>query len=175
LKIKQQLPIYYGVGGGIAGIIFYIIIFFSGNNFLLQFKFLDIFLLIIFSILGIIHFKRTTKQLLFKEGFQIGFVGALINSAITSLFLYLFLIYSPDILSGYVNEQIKNLFTNKGLFTGELGQKAFTETLQNVKNTTAGIMALDNIIRKMLIAFLFVTLTSVLIRTQKNQIPLKNT
>ena len=163
------VPLKFGFMGGVLSIGLFLTLHLIGENPLiltkrLPFAFILVPLFIFFSVKEFRDFKNG-GTLHFWQGIIIGFVNYTIIALISSLFIWVFLErFHPETLTEFIQSSLLLIEKNKENTIKAYGLEIYENLLAEIENTTAYIIAVDDIVRKWLIGFFFTIVLSVILR-----------
>lgn len=150
----------YGlVSGGLAIVLFFVIMLFDENPLIVN-KWFDYFLIAVFVYFGVREFRRYEQggYLQFWQGISVGFVtyatSALLFAVVIGI--YLFTLGQPWV-ANFVADRTAMVEENRENFVQELGEATYQQVRREVAATTTFDILLDDFFRKIM-AGLFVTL-----------------
>jgi len=175
MKIQNQLiqiAIKFGLIGSLMNIIALMVLFYIGKHPLLLNPFLDarwpLYALFIFFSLKM--FKDQNGNILhFWQGLILGFLVYLIMAQMGAAFLAVFgSIESTHFLSDYITLAIDQINANKAvLIENNIGEKAITDALAMLPNTTANNLAFDYFLKSMPIGLILTIILSIVLRRRE--------
>jgi hypothetical protein len=160
-----SVPLKYGAIGGLLVIILNFVFYFIGKNPLVEIKFIDIPLLVIFIFFALKEFRDRYNQneLHFWQGVTGGMITFFTLAIISALFILVLLIaIDPGITTNYIESRIALLNENKQTLIESIDEQAYIDALAGVKETTPVDLALDDFLKKSIIG-LFLTIIIALI------------
>lgn len=160
-----SVPLKYGAIGGLFVIILNFVFYLTDKNPLVEIKFIDIPLLVIFIFFALKEFRDRYNQdkLHFWQGITGGMVTFFTLAIISGLFiLVLLLAIDPGITTNYIESRIALLNENKQTLIDSIDEQAYINALAGVKETTPFDLALDDFLKKSIIG-LFLTIIIALI------------
>lgn len=172
MKIANPLiavPVKYGLVGGILSILVFVIIYLLGNNPLIIFgKFDFSFLLLpIFIAFSLKDFRDywNDKSMQFWQGMTIGFINYSVIAIISAIFILLFLSFvDPNLLTEYISNRSLLIIEMKDEMIKTMGQNVYETTYQEVQETTAYVLALDDFLKKIFIGLFLTIILCVIFR-----------
>lgn len=171
--MKNQLfrvPVRYGIiGAGLHIGLFLILYFITTLNPLIVSKKLDsgFILLPIFIFFSIKEFKdfKNNKQLRFWQGMTVGFVTYTVIAFGAAVFTFIMLEFvDPALMQEYIQDRLQMMAESKESFVEQLGATVYDKTIVDIKAVTAYIIAIDELLKKMLIGMFFTIIISVILR-----------
>ena len=150
----------YGlVSGGLAIVLFFIVMLFDENPLIVN-KWFDFFLIPGFIFFSVREFRLYYNGgvMQFWQGASVGFV-----TYVTSALLFALVIgtYLATLGQGWVNDYVANrtalVQENQESFTQELGRDTYQQVLAEVQQTTPADLVLDDFYRKLMVG-VFITL-----------------
>lgn len=166
-----RVPLKYGLVGGALSIFLFVLLYLLGKNPLIVYRGFDFsFLLLpIFIAFSMKEFRDrwNGKTLKFGEGMTVGFINYMTIAIVSALFTYIFLsVIDPDLLTGYIVDRSSMLMEMKSEMVDNLGEKVFEQTLGNIRESTAYIIALDDFLKKIIIGLFLTIIISVIFKKQ---------
>lgn len=163
------VPVKYGLFGGFFSIVLFLILYFLGKNPLVVAGIFDFGLILIpiFIFFSIKEFRdyRNNKELRFWQGMTVGFINYVTIATVSALFIWLFLtLIDEQLLTSYIGDRTALLVENKQQFIESLGDITYEETLVELENTTAYIIAVDDFLKKVFIGLFLTIIFSVILR-----------
>jgi len=168
--VQQQLNyihfiIIYSFAGFLAYLIFFFVLYFTGGNPLGQLSSLNNGSLIICVIAAIVHLRIASEHMSFFSGFKTGLFTALVISALTSIFIYIFVeYYGAAMLQEYLKQTLAILENSKGEIEKSGGKIAYQETYKSLLQLSPSDIALDNIYKKSIMGLFFSFIISLIAR-----------
>ncbi len=165
------VPLKYGLAGGVLSIFMFLVLYFIDKNPLIVYRGFDFsFLLIpIFIAFSIKEYRDrwNDRSLRFGEGMTVGFLNYLMIAILSAGFVWIFLsVIDPDLLRGYIADRSSLLSNMKGQMVEQLGEDVYQQTLAQVQQTTAYIIALDDFLKKIIIGLFLTIIISVIFKKQ---------
>lgn len=94
-----------------------------------------------------------------------GFITYGLLAVGSALFIYLFLtLADPGVLQGYIDDRLNLLAEKHQQFVEALGEDLYNKQWAKMKETTAGIVALDDFWKKLSIGLFLTILIAVILR-----------
>lgn len=157
------------IGGAMAALMF-ITLYFLGKNPLVNTKFFNLLLLLIFLVFTLREYKEQHAVLKFWQGMSLGFLFYVPFALISGTAVYIAVASAdPGLLTQYVDQRIAELELSRERIVESIDLGAYEEALGSIRGTTAVQLALDDFLKNT-IAGLFITiLVSVIFRTRKPQ------
>ena len=164
------VPVKYGLIGSVLIAILFVILFYSNKHPLLIPIIIDFRLLLIplFVFVSIKEFRdyRNSKLLHYWQGMAIGFLCYLAIGLISSIFILVFSNFEPNFIIQYVDISTAQLINNKQQVINAVGEEAFNRTIQKMPLTTSLDLALDYLLKTLLIGIPLTIIISVFLRKQ---------
>jgi hypothetical protein len=160
-----SVPLKFGAIGGLIVIILNFVFYFAGKNPLVEIKFIDIPLLVIFIFFSLKEFRDryNEKELHFWQGITGGMLTFITMATISALFILVLLTaIDPAITTNYIESRIALLNENKQTLIESIDEQAYIDAMAGVKETTPFDLALDDFLKKSIIG-LFLTIIIALI------------
>ena len=99
------------------------------------------------------------------QGLLGGLIIYLTIALISAIFIWAFIRYYNDaILTDYINFNILNIEDKRAALVETYDEATYQDLLQNIRETTAYHIALDEFIRKLLIGFISTFIISIVLR-----------
>lgn len=150
----------YGlVSGGLAIVLFFVIMLFDENPLIVN-KWFDYFLLAVFVYFGVREFRQYYNGgfLQFWQGISVGFVTYTTSALLFVAAIGIYLVtYGQAWVDNYVSDRTAMVEENRDNFVKELGESTYQRVRREVQATTTTDILLDDFFRK-LMAGLFITL-----------------
>ncbi len=176
MNLKNPLiavPLKYGLVGGGLSVLLFLLIYFLGKNPLIVYRGFDFsFLLIpIFTAFSIKEFRDrwNNSTLRFGEGMTVGFFNYMAIAIVSALFIWIFLaVVDPELLAGYIVDRSSLLDEMKVQMIEKFGEDVYFQTIAEVQESTAFIIALDDFLKKIIIGLFLTIIISVIFKKQPN-------
>lgn len=161
-----KIPIKFGAIGAAIFALIFIVYFFLGSNALIETEIVNIFILPIFLFFGIKEFRDSYNDRLLKywQGMTAGFFIYGVFSVLAALFVWTFINIDPSILDGYVQHHLIELEGNKDTLVNEFNQEKYDVLVSDMKNTTARVIAIDDLLRRLGTGLLMTSIISLVMR-----------
>lgn len=165
-----RIPLRNAAIGSTLAVLMFITLYFLEKNPLVNTKFFNLLLLLIFLVFTLKEFKEQHAVLKFWQGMSLGFLFYFPFALVSGAAVYIAVASAdPGLLSGYVDQRIAELELSRERIVETIDLRAFEETLESIRGTTPLQLALDDFLKNT-IAGLFITiLVSVIFRTHKHQ------
>lgn len=157
----------YGTAGGGILVSLFLILYFSNESPLLYAKLIDVIILLILLVFAIREYRDIYNggKMHFWQGMSIGILSYLLMAIISAVFIYIMTaIVDPNLLSHYIESRIAMLHENKDTLIATIDEKAYVNSLEGVKNTTAFDLALDDFLKKTFAGLIVTIAISVILR-----------
>lgn len=171
MSIKSPLlavPIKYGLVGGILSVLIFSIIYVLGKNPLIIYRDFDFsFLLLpIFIAFSIKEFRDNwnNRSLKFGEGMTVGFINYLIVATISGVFIFIFLNIESFMLAEYISDRSLLIMNIKDDMIKTMGQEVYQQTYNDLQDTTAYVIALDDFLKKIFIGLFLTIIISIIFK-----------
>lgn len=164
------VPLKFGTIGGALTILMFLITYWMGKNPIIDLGFFDFIILPIFIFFSMKEFRdyRNERILHFWQGMTVGVISYLAIATISAMFILLFLTaIDPGLLDAYITDRIEIIDLKKAELVDQMGEETYTKTRQDTFNTSAGILSLDDFIKKCLIGFTLTIPMAVLLRRRQ--------
>ena len=160
------IPLKYGlIGGGLViGLILFL--YLMDKNPLSNARYSDLFVLLIFILFAIKEFRDVynNKVLHFWQGLSVGMITALTIAILSSVCIAVICIADPNLLPAFVSEKIEFVNQNKASLIETIDERAYSDTIRGLKETTITDMALDDFLKKTLIGLILSIIISLIFR-----------
>jgi hypothetical protein len=144
-----KTAIHYGSLSGIAVIVFYMMLYFSGFNVFGQMSLLGIWIPVVFLVLAT-RFHRGHNlggYMTYRQGLSIGFTTTIFSITLFGLFFYLFgTVIDNTLLDSYKMQAEISLEEGKGL----LSEKMMDKALESIDVITMSSLAFSEAFNKMI-------------------------
>lgn len=163
-----QIAIKMGLIGALMNIVAIVVLFYIGRHPLLLNPVLDarwpLIGLFVFFALKMLK-DQNGKVLHFWQGMLLGFLVYMIMAQMAAAFIAIFAsIDATHFMSSYVALATEQIETNRDVFIKNLGEKAVTDALAMLPNTTATNLAFDYFLKSMPIGLILTLLLSIIMR-----------
>lgn len=161
-KIFVETAWWIGLTSGLFSLLFFMIVYWSGNDPFGKFDLLAYILPSILIAYSVFHRKRFAGKgfISFPEGFMTGLLTSFTSVNVAAIGIYIVLLIKPEILGQHILELELFLDSNKVALIEQSNQKSYDELVASVKSTTMGSMVLDYFIKKSGIQFLVLFLAA---------------
>ncbi|MEQ9424785.1 MAG: DUF4199 domain-containing protein [Cyclobacteriaceae bacterium] len=164
------VPIKFGTIGGAMFILMFCITYGIDKNPLIDLKFFDFILIPIFLFTAMKEYKdyRNNGILHFWQGMTVGVGTYLLMAAVSAFFVTIFLtLIDPAVIDQYISSRLEMLEGKQAEMVEMMGQSTYTKTRDDLINTSAGILALDDFLKKCLIGLLLTIPIAVILRRRE--------
>lgn len=161
------VPVKYAlVGSTLSILLFYVMLFFDKDP-LITNKYFDVILLLIFIFFSIKEYKKYYNNgiLHFWQGMTVGFLTYSCIAIVFALFIWVYLAYiSPDLLQDYITDRTNLILSSKENFIVQFGEETYRKMLADMKLVSAGNVALDDFIKKLITGFFITSVIAIVMR-----------
>ena len=161
------LPLRYGLMGGAISIALFLIFYFMDLNPLVNIKFIDLVILGIFIFFCLKEFRDRYNggELHFWQGMTAGMMTYMLIALISAVFILIMTgAIDPQLVGDYISTRLDLIELNKQTLIDTIDEKAYSETVAGVKNTTAMDLALDDFLKKVFIGLFLSSIISIVLR-----------
>ncbi len=168
--IKNPLvatPLKFGLLGGSMTILMFMITYWMDKHPLIDMKFFDFIIIPIFIFFSLKEFRdfQNGGILHFWQGMTLGVINYLLVAVISALFILVFLnLIDPILIDSYINDRLGIIDLKKEDLISQMGEETYQKSREDTLNITAGILALDDFLKKCLIGLTLTIPMSVLLR-----------
>lgn len=162
----------YGLAGGVINVIYYLAMYWSGENPIGPSKNIaDVFIILLFVLFGTIEYSYIDKNFRFWKYMSVGIINYLIVAIISSIFIFLLLTsFAPELHEQYIRERIEMMESNKETFIEKFDIEKYEQTYEGVQHTKPIHLAIDDFVKKSLIGiFLIIIISFVSTIIQENK------
>jgi hypothetical protein len=144
-----KTAIHYGSLSGIAVILFYMMLYFSGFSVFGQMSILGIWIPVVFLVMAT-RFHRNHHlggTMTYRQGLSIGFTTTVFSATLFGLFFYLFgTVYDMSLLESYKTQAAESLEQGKDLLSDKMMDKA----MESIDLVTMSSLAFSEAFNKMI-------------------------
>lgn len=161
------VPVKYALVGSLLSVALFFIMLFFDKNPLVTNRFFDFLLLPIFIFFSIKEFKKYHNNgiLHFWQGMTVGFLTYLGVAIIFALFIWGYLEWiSPALLQDYIADRTALLLNSKQNIIEQFDEETYSKTLADIKMVTAGDLALDDFVKKLITGFFITSVIAIIMR-----------
>ncbi len=147
----------------------FLTLYFLGKNPLFYIQPFDFGLIPLFLFLATKDFRDryNGRVLHFWQGMTAGFFVYLGIALVSSIFIFLFLEWVDcNLVAEFITNRMEMMEKSKDVAAEGLGKEAFEKVYNEVKLTTASVLAVDNFLKKAILGLSFTILISVILRKQ---------
>ncbi len=148
----------YGITGSVLAIVFFLVMWLLKENPLSMLRIFDFVLLPIFIFFTLKEYRdyRLGGKLTYSQGMTVSFVCYTSLALISALFIFIFLSYADTgLLIKHQQENLAVLTDDPQKWIEDLGQQTYEKAIAEVKRIIAMDLALDDLLKKMLIGLFF--------------------
>jgi hypothetical protein len=174
LKPIVQVPLRFGIYGGLlSGIIMVILFYIDRHPFLISpmydFRIILFAVFIFFSVKEFRDFYQA-GELYFWQAMAIGILCYLVTGLMGALIILLFSNIEPMFVTDYIDLAMQQLLADKEAMINAVGEEAYENALNRLPETSSMAMAGDYLIKSMIIGFFLTIIISVVLRRQPKTI-----
>jgi hypothetical protein len=166
--VLYRIPLRNAAIGSALAVLMFITLYYLEKSPLVNTKFFNTLLLLIFLVFTLREYKEQHAVLKFWQGMSLGFLFYLPFALVSGTAVYIALTSAdPGLLDGYVDQRIAELELNREQIVKTIDRRSFEEALESIRGTTPIQLALDDFLKNT-IAGLFITiLVSVIFKNRK--------
>jgi hypothetical protein len=144
-----RTALHYGSLSGIAIVIFYAVVYFSGFSVFGQVSLLGIWIPIVFLVLAIRYHRDHNLGgfMGYRQGLSVGFMTTVFSATLFALTFYLFgTLFDSNLLESYKSQAAESLEEGKSL----LSEKMMDKAMESIDTMTMSSLAFSEAFNKML-------------------------
>jgi hypothetical protein len=165
-NVLLGVPLKYGLIGGCLVIGLILFLYLMDKNPLSNARYSDLFVLLVFILFAVREFRdvHNNKVLHFWQGLSVGVITALTIAVMSSICIVVICLADRELLPAFVSEKIEFVNQNKTSLIETIDERAYSDTIRGLKETTITDMALDDFLKKTLIGLILSIIISVIFR-----------
>lgn len=159
----------FGVSGGILCVMALMVMEFLGKEPISFTEVFGYFIIPLFVFIGIKHFKDGFNggELSFGQGMTVGFFVYSILALISGIAIFIFLNMHPEAFEAYKDLNLALLEEKREVLIGQLDQKSFDTTYDNIFHMTIVDVAINDFLRKVIPGLFFTIIISIFLKELK--------
>lgn len=164
------VPLKYGIIGGALSILMFLITYWMGKNPLIDLKFFDFLILPVLLFLSMKDFKeyRNNGILHFWHGMTVGVLNYITMAAISAVFIIFFLNFiDAQLVDLYVIDRLEMIDFKKDEMVAQMGEETYLKSRSDIEDTSSGILALDDFLKKCLVGLTLTIPIAVILRRRE--------
>lgn len=156
----------FGLAGGLLLVVGFLLLHFLGTEPVGMILIFGYVATPVFVFAGIKHFrdKHNGGELFFSQGMSVGFFVYTLMAFISALFIWVFMVFQPEVFEVFKASNIALLEQKEALLTEQLGQESFEETYLNIQAMTVFDVALNDFLRKIIPGLFFTIIISIILK-----------
>ena len=165
-----KTAIHYGSLSGIAIVIFYMVLYFSGFNLFGQMSILGIWIPIVFLVLATKYHRNHNLGgfMTYRQGLSIGFITTIFSATLFGLFFYLFgTVYDLSVLDTYKMQAEISLEEGKAL----LSEKMLDKAMESIELVTMSSLAFSEAFNKTIGGIIATLIIAAVFRRKQQTFP----
>ena len=166
------IPLRNAAIGGLLSILMFITLNIMGKNPLVNIKFFNSLLLIIFIPFTIKEYQSHCGAVPFWKGMSVGFIHYLPFALLSASCIYITLYWiKPGLLEQYVAERTAEIMLSRDRIVETIDETAYRDALQNIGQATAAQVAMDDFLKNSIAGLFIAIIVSVIFKafTIKNK------
>jgi hypothetical protein len=161
-----QMVIKYGITGGALVVALLLILYFTRNNPLVNARYSDIIVQLVFVLFGIKEFRdvKNHRVLHFWQGMSVGCAISLTIALVSAVSILILTSADQGLLPDYIRQNIEFVQENRDVLVETIDENAYEDTLANLQRTSVTDLVLDDFLKKSIIGLFLAIIISIILR-----------